>query len=280
MSIKNEAKRLMESIFDLPFTVKADYSSQEPAFTISPAESRGHLFDLLISFRNKTRLEMVFKPQEFAAEMVRSMGLAEARKKAMFCAYAKQLIASKARVSMIVNGKQCDPENWKDWPIDWNKINLITTIWPIEIGEGDEPDYQGTLEKWLPQKMGMSLALLNVVATGTEREGFTEGKKLSVTVNRYERNPINRTLCLAKYGYSCQICGLNFEKTYGQIGRNYIHVHHLTPVSQMGDDYVVNPIEDMIPVCPNCHAMLHRSEPLTTPQRLKEMMEAQKEDEV
>ena len=59
------------------------------------------------------------------------------------------------------------------------------------------------------------------------------------------------------------MCDLDFEKRYGAIGHGFIHVHHRTPLSQITDhdDYTINPIEELLPVCPNCHAMLHKREP-------------------
>lgn len=79
-------------------------------------------------------------------------------------------------------------------------------------------------------------------------------------MNVYERNPIARKKCLEHYGVHCQICKFNFEKVYGEVGRNFIHVHHIKPLHTIQQDYEVDPKMDLIPVCPNCHAMLHRKE--------------------
>lgn len=85
-----------------------------------------------------------------------------------------------------------------------------------------------------------------------------EGAKKSITVNRYERNVEARQRCLDYHGYDCMVCGLNFEKEYGDIGKNFIHVHHIVPLYKIDKEYKVDPIKDLIPVCPNCHAMIHR----------------------
>ncbi|WP_099363666.1 HNH endonuclease [Fredinandcohnia onubensis] len=91
-------------------------------------------------------------------------------------------------------------------------------------------------------------------------ESLEEGKRKTVSVNVYERNPIARKRCMEHYGVQCQICDLNFEDTYGEIGKDFIHVHHIIPLHEIRQDYVVDPIKDLIPVCPNCHAMIHRKE--------------------
>ncbi len=85
-----------------------------------------------------------------------------------------------------------------------------------------------------------------------------EGAKKSIVVNAYERNPKAREECLQYYGTDCAVCGFNFGVAFGELGEGFIHVHHLTPLSSIGESYDVNPIQDLRPVCPNCHAMLHR----------------------
>jgi 5-methylcytosine-specific restriction protein A len=78
-----------------------------------------------------------------------------------------------------------------------------------------------------------------------------------VEVNRYERSPEARRACLAHHGTACAACGFSFEITYGEIGKNFIQVHHIVPVSQLGSDYVLDPVTDLVPLCANCHAMAH-----------------------
>ncbi|WP_144647069.1 HNH endonuclease [Priestia megaterium] len=87
-----------------------------------------------------------------------------------------------------------------------------------------------------------------------------EGKRKTVTVNVYERNPIARKRCIDYYGVQCQVCDVDFENKYGEVGKDFIHVHHIKPLHEIQQEYIVDPIQDLIPVCPNCHAMLHRQE--------------------
>jgi len=91
--------------------------------------------------------------------------------------------------------------------------------------------------------------------------GYPEGAVSQVLVNRYERDPRNRRAAIAIHGKSCLACGFNFHQKYGELGDEYIVVHHTVPISQMGNDYVVDPAKDLVTLCANCHAMVHRHDP-------------------
>lgn len=83
-----------------------------------------------------------------------------------------------------------------------------------------------------------------------------EGKQTRRYSTVYERNPRLRTQALRIHGYTCMACGMNFEEVYGEIGKGFIHVHHIKPVSV--EERSVNPRTDMVVLCPNCHCMIHR----------------------
>ncbi|SIS64120.1 HNH endonuclease [Salimicrobium flavidum] len=99
--------------------------------------------------------------------------------------------------------------------------------------------------------------------------GLVEGVTKKVTVNRYERNPIARERCLQYHGRNCAVCDFNFEEVYGNLGKGFIHVHHVIDISTVGKEYEVDPIEDLRPVCPNCHAMLHKKTPAYSIEELR-----------
>jgi len=90
-----------------------------------------------------------------------------------------------------------------------------------------------------------------------DTSGLMEGAFRRVAINAYERNPEARRQCIAHYGAVCCICGFDFGKEYGDIAKGFIHVHHLRSLSELKAEYEVDPIKDMRPVCPNCHAVLH-----------------------
>jgi hypothetical protein len=86
---------------------------------------------------------------------------------------------------------------------------------------------------------------------------YPEGSVKQVLVNSYERDPNARTACIKKYGTTCSVCGVDLTVVYGRIATGFIHVHHLCQLSEVGSDYSVDPIRDLRPVCPNCHAIIH-----------------------
>jgi predicted HNH restriction endonuclease len=93
---------------------------------------------------------------------------------------------------------------------------------------------------------------------------YREGAVKRVSVNAYERNPAARRACIEHYGTSCRVCGFNFGQVYGPQVDGLIHVHHLRALSNLGDEYIVDPIADLLPVCPSCHAALHSRSPAYT----------------
>lgn len=106
-----------------------------------------------------------------------------------------------------------------------------------------------------------------------------EGAVRTVLVNAYERNPNARRKCLAHYGCTCVVCGFCFEDVYGEFARGYIHVHHLVPIAEIGESYEVDPLKDLRPVCPNCHAALHLGGRTRTIQELRALLECKRQDE-
>ena len=91
-----------------------------------------------------------------------------------------------------------------------------------------------------------------------ESQPRTEGKKTVYYTTKYERSVQNREEAIRIHGTKCMICGFDFEKKYGELGKGYIEVHHIKPLSDLNEEVVVNPATDLICVCSNCHRMLHR----------------------
>lgn len=99
-----------------------------------------------------------------------------------------------------------------------------------------------------------------------------EGARRTVSVNVYERDPNARRKCIAKWGGKCCVCAFDFGEQYGELGEGFIHVHHLKPLGEIGAQYELNPVVDLRPVCPNCHAMLHRKKQALSIDELRKLI--------
>ncbi|MCL4481831.1 MAG: HNH endonuclease [Bacteroidetes bacterium] len=99
---------------------------------------------------------------------------------------------------------------------------------------------------------------------------FEEGEIKQITSTKYERNPYARQVCISHFGLKCSVCDFDFGKFYGDLGTGFIHVHHIKPVATRKGKYEINPINDLRPVCPNCHAMIHRKKQELSIDELKE----------
>ena len=114
---------------------------------------------------------------------------------------------------------------------------------------------------------------------GSTDEIFMEGEKKNTNSVTTARNGAAREECLKLFGLDCAVCDFNFNNVYGTHGKGFIHVHHLNPIATKTGEYVIDPKNDLRPVCPNCHAMLHRRTgltPLSINELKKLMSEAKK----
>ena len=128
--------------------------------------------------------------------------------------------------------------------------NLLGTTLPY-------PEYCGARRSsFIPEE---------VVDSGEYMEGATR----SIVVNAYERNSVARRACIAHFGARCTVCDTAFGETYGMELEGFIHVHHLVPLSTVGAEYSVDPVRDLRPVCPNCHAVIHSMSPPLTIEQVK-----------
>lgn len=109
-----------------------------------------------------------------------------------------------------------------------------------------------------------------------EEDNYYEGNSIEVQLNRYERSVEAREKCIEFHGCHCKICGFDFEEVYGDAGRGFIHVHHIVPISEVKEEYLVNYKKDLIPVCPNCHAIIHRRKKPYTVQEVKQLLQNRK----
>ena len=149
------------------------------------------------------------------------------------------------------------------------KLGLTQNWSPQSSGNEIKPQIVEEIDKYFNNaKTAPSIIGHNSVEP---ESGHTEGSSKEVVLTRYERNEDARDACLKLFGYDCSVCGINFEKTYGDIGKGFIHVHHLVPMSSIGKEYKIDHKTDLRPVCPNCHSMLHKKNPPLSIDELKKI---------
>lgn len=149
-------------------------------------------------------------------------------------------------------------------------VNSIRVFQPISLGEINEIDINITSFSQAKQEVN-SLYRLEVEELIKKKQTtlmadelpilecnkLKEGTKKRVLVNSYERNYKARQVCIEYYGSICSICGFDFGQFYGDEFEGKIHVHHLKALYEINEEYEVDPINDLRPVCPNCHLALH-----------------------
>ena len=277
-------KETLEKIFDIPFLVENGMDSY-PWVRVTPKGEKGQMFSIKVVNRSDVRLIVAFEPEAFSATLVASMGRSDSEKRAMFCDAARLQVARGGEIAMKINGVPVSPCDFSTWPSDeWKKVDFQTVV-ILPEGIAGKPDLvREKIREWGCLVMGTFLALVRIdlvqrnpmVDPGLQKPQ-EEGDRFSVVVNKYERSTVNRFLCISKLGTKCFICGFDFKKKYGAIGDGFIHVHHVVPVSKLGAGYVIDPEKDLIPVCPNCHAMLHRKDPPYQPEELRQIIERERQ---
>lgn len=112
----------------------------------------------------------------------------------------------------------------------------------------------------------------DIIQESLENEKYTEGATSKIEVNRYERDRKAREACIKHYGPVCYVCDFDFASKYGSNFEGMIHVHHLVPLASINSEYIINPIADLRPVCPNCHAVIHQRKPCYNISEVKNLL--------
>jgi 5-methylcytosine-specific restriction protein A len=229
------------------------------------------------------RLDVYFRPGSFSAELVHAMGLADEAGRRAFRAVLAGCVDDGADVVLAVNGAGVSVDDAEVWGTTWRNLDLAIRRGMLDVSSVDGPDGVDfdSVRLWTSRLAAAVLALLPLegdalVNTQISEDilGLPEGAKASLVVNAYERDRRNRAAALAVHGFSCKACGLALHQRYGSLASGIIEVHHVVPVSQLGSDYVLDPRVDLVPLCPNCHAVAHRRNPPFTVDELRNMIES------
>ncbi len=258
--------------------VKMSFNSSKLYLRLADLEfGEGFSIVLKSEWRN---ISVEFVHDNFSAILLKSMETATNTKKYIFEKLSSIYLKKYKELKMIVNKKEVNPLVSEEWGDNWTYLRIKMTKFPIrnETGQDTEEIIIEILEDFL----GLILTLLPVEETLVEDNPVTsmpEGALTKIVVNRYERSLINRQNCLLLKGYICNVCEFNFERNYGDLGAKFIHVHHIVPVSKLGANYEINPETDLVPLCPNCHAMIHKKNPPFSVEELKKILNENRTNE-
>lgn len=256
--IKNE----LEKYYHIGFIVEKIFDSNEK-YKITPKETYSNTFVINVIIRDETRLIITCEPDQYGNDFLENINYSEKTARNNFCNYWKELGYNYLKLQ--INDIEISPDEFINDETKWNRFNIRYSKAPFY--EDDMKEKEKNVVEVVSWICGMILSITNYSILGYE-----EGSLTTLLSKKYERNPINRKLCLAVKGYNCSVCGMNFEKTYGDIGKEFIHVHHDKPLHLMNEGYIVDSVKDLFPVCPNCHNMLHKVDPPYSIDELKKII--------
>lgn len=226
--------------------------SHSPIITLRPVGLRR--FRATLTFGN------------FAADTIGQMSRADPEEVQL----ARALVASIAHsASVEFSGGQ----SLEDWQIRDGAFWLATE--KRDIVERFEDDALASTCRQLVIPILAAMAELygyDPVEEAVSSEGEVEGGISVSVIRRRERNPRNRLLALRIHGELCKVCGFDPVQQYPRL-RSIIEVHHIQPLSSLGEPRTYDPAEDLVPLCPNCHRAAHTKRPLPwSPGELREML--------
>lgn len=237
---------------------------------------QGNGFVILLA-RTHRQFEASFKADNFAGALLRAMSEADVAGKQSFTRTRQAAETGGTPIFVAVNGN-ANPD-CIDLREKWSRVEIdVSKRFPSSM---KPEDVMATALQVTSACLSLVFALAGTEAAGTSPtdssvSGLPEGAKLRVEVNRYERSPVNRAACIDHYGLRCQCCKFDFLEFYGELGEGYVEVHHRTPVSQIGAGYLVDPVRDLVPLCGNCHSMVHRTDPPFPVEKLRVLIETRR----
>ena len=248
-------KNKLEKFFKVEFRVLEKENGNDTCLGIFENDEGFHVQSEIIS---NNIFILKGEPQQLGANFLRMINSSNKQKRANFISLLRK---NEDNVKILINNKKIKLDSFLDNEDEWNSFEIIYQEIPFD--KNDEEQYAEVIKLFIS-------AFLSLIDYSIE--GFEDGNKIEDKTTRYERNPVNRQICLNHKGYKCAICGFDFEKFYGQIGKGKIEVHHIKPLNETDESYVVDPINDLIPVCSNCHTIIHAKKPAYTPEELVKMI--------
>lgn len=207
-----------------------------------------------------------------AGQLLDAVNAAPASAWAQLPATIDSLIDAGVRVDLRLDGQSFDGDPLL--PLKSLQLNARSTAWRDEI-EWSFAEVAsvviGVIISLLPLDRREDEVAGELTSVDFDEEGAVERRM----VNRYERSRSNRAIAILAHGRRCTVCGFEFSVAYGDWARGYVEIHHLEAMHLMSTPRIINPIEDLVPLCSNCHRMVHRADPPISPSDLRRIIEAQ-----
>jgi 5-methylcytosine-specific restriction enzyme A len=255
----------------LGLPVKAEMISVD-RLVLTPTEiheNEGFSVDVRTTWRTA---EVQFVPGRFARPLIEKMGQARAEGMAAFVALATAA-SKQGKLTFRVNGMTLDPLNTSSWPERWQRLELGLKKQGVVFEELSAIELRQVLGDVIAPVFGMCIALIGVDDVDADASAL-EGDPIETISRRYERRPVNREICLSVRGRRCYCCNMDFGEVYGPSVDGHIEVHHIVPASGMGSGYQLNPATDLVPLCSNCHSVVHLTNPPTSVEEVRARVEA------
>lgn len=256
--------KLAEYLYDafrVEFDTKISRTDEGISIAARPSSTARDRMWMECFFHNSIRLGIRAIPESASAPFFETMAGSDLKHRMRCSEDILKLLEDVHDLHFMVGEVDLCETPVTDWPDPWPSLLFDVVVWPVPPLEGFDALVEYSFD-WLRKAFVPFFDLLDIEF---EVLGFAEGECQRSLVNKYERDERNRKLCIEARGCRCAICGFDFEKSYGELGKGFIHVHHIVPVSKIGPNYIINPVKDLVPVCPNCHAMLHRVDPPMDP---------------
>lgn len=248
-SILSELQKYLLVSFQVINYVNEDRFS----ITFGGEDSNSIVMDILI--KNDSRLKIILHTGNYAADIIDLIKSADGSRKLLFTKSWEELSSKPCcKIDVSMASVELTPDDFLSR--DSGKGSFEIKFQSFPFYDPDDDNRVEVVSAHVNELWAMFLSLIPYTIQGEK-----EGTQYEKTITKHERNPINRKLCLQLKGYACAVCGMLFEDVYGKIGHNFIEIHHINPVSEMGDDHIVDVINELVPLCSNCHSMAHRRKP-------------------
>ena len=263
----------------LAVTTHLEQSSEGPVYVYRPdglEPYHGFSVDVLVGWRS---LIATFTAEPYSSGLLAQMKASDRSSRSPFWRLVQKYESQGAKFTFAVDGIPLQAADAPAWEGDWVGVLMTLESPPMETSSADR-----VAAEWAAKMFALVLGLLPV-PTGVDvlPEGSMVGREEGEPGWRPEltrtRNSANRMACIQLRGTHCLACGTDMGEVYGEPGEGFIEVHHLEPLASYDGARRVDPETDLAPVCPNCHAILHRTTPPMSIETLRSLLFSRKERE-